>query len=415
MSAKRIIGWIARVAIALIWTLTAADLFPPFSGLVDCEVWLTNRFADPLLFVFASGMLLMTLLSSSLWAEMADIVTRISPLMAKFLAMQFSHAETEVPARRQPDPEHFTPKLVVSQIVETHPAETVDGTKQTASDPIILDPQPAAERNKLFEGIVETEVKPSGATASKPQSSLDLIMPNQVVQLAADFARWDKAHSLKTWQVAWLWNEWEPVSDNLKGKPCLPTCLRLEAHIEAGALPASRGAEEAVRYADIRRQDLVDYALALNERPKFLFVEERSWLTRKLREWRQREVPADEAENFASYSETKLVLYKILQIINTDAVALEIKTAMRKGGCEGIARRQVGSITYGFERIPRHLWRGLTIDWLGNVTGRSVVYTDLRVRFRPDYYQVPAATAPAASAIDGDLSEDLAAAARSHA
>jgi hypothetical protein len=414
MSVTTIVKWTLRTAVVAIWLTIAADIIPSSSGLIDGEVWLTNQFADPILFAFASGMLFMVLISSEMWTEVAKIARAATPRLTKFFAVQFVRETADAP----PPSEAFAPKLVVSKTDDVQPMpepqtmpdeEPLKTASPSAAAQYVLENPPAVERAKPFEGKRQPVAYPQTAVPAKPASSLDIIMPNQVVQLAANFAHWDKIHTLKTWQVAWLWNDWEPVSDNLKGKPCLADCLRLEAHIEAGALSAALGKDHSLREADIRRQDLVDYALELNLRPKFLFPEERSWLKRKLHEWRQRDVPAGEAENFATYSETKLVLYKILQIINTDAVALEIKTAMRKGGCEGIARRRSGGVVFGFERIPRWMWNGLTIDWLGNVTGHGIAYTDLRVRFKPGYYQA-AQIAPAADADTGYFEENQTAA-----
>jgi hypothetical protein len=111
---------------------------------------------------------------------------------------------------------------------------------------------------------------------------------------------------------------------------------------------------------------------------------------RKLREWRKLEVDPATLGEYKGYGETKLELYKVLQIINSDAVAAEVKDAMLKGGAVGIARRQYAGISYAYERIPRLAWRHLAIDWIGNVTGRNVAYTGLLVKFADGYYGKPA-------------------------
>ncbi len=409
MSTNSKIAWTAGIGTVFVWLAVAFGATPDFAALIDGEVWLTNHFADPILLAFVTGAFLAVVATAALVADWKAPIAFLKPL----LEMRFSEAEEKTEAatplpeatetvlppaapKPAPKPVRVEPPAPPAEIVVTfaHPDPA------PAPAPIEV-PAPAIAKNEPARMRTEPQAQAPAATAKppvepekkpdvRPPAIRDLAMPNPPVQLAAQWEKWDRKNAFKAWQVAWLWNGWEPVSENMKGKPSLATYQRFERDLEEGLVEDAKRGEKGWKTAEISRQALVDYALGLGERPLFLFAEDRSWMSRKLREWRKLEVDPATLSEYTGYGETKLELYKVLQIINSDAVAAEVKNAMLKGGAVGIARRQHAGISYGYERIPRAAWRHLAIDWIGNVTGRNVAYTGLLVKFKDGYYGKPA-------------------------
>lgn len=235
------------------------------------------------------------------------------------------------------------------------------------------------------------------------------LQPDMPPPAPANYAYWDNQTHFQTWQAAWLWHDWEPRTEDPAGPPCTARILRLEDHLEKNMIRQVVPHKDGWMYAELPRQSLIDYAVACSERPKFLFPEERSWVSSRLRSLQGRDVPLHALTGYMPYNEVKLALYKILRSINSEAVATEVRAAMRKGLCDGVARRISGTITYGYERIPRMMWRRLKIDWLGNVSGGGHRYSGLMVRFRDGYLDTPQAEPPSAveayGAIDSYLRE----------
>ena len=403
MNTNSKIAWTAGIGTVFVWLAVAFGATPDFAALIDGEVWLTNHLADPILFAFVTGAFLTVLAAAALTANWQAPIAFLKPL----LEMRFAEAEEKTEAAK-PSPEAaettlppVAPKPKPVRIeAPAPPAEIVVTFAHPAPAPIEV-PAPTIVKNELPHLRAEPQAKapdapakPQAATEPKtdirPPAIRDLAMPNPPVQLAAQWEKWDRMNTFKAWQVAWLWNGWEPMSESMKGKPSLATYQRFESDLEKGLIQDAKRGEKGWKTVVISRQALVDYALELGERPLFLFAEDRSWMHRKLRKWRKLEVDPATIGEYTGYGETKLELYKVLQIINSDAVAAEVKNAMLKGGAVGIARRQHAGISYAYERIPRLAWRHLAIDWIGNVTGRNVAYTGLLVKFADGYYGKPA-------------------------
>jgi hypothetical protein len=402
MSTSSKIAWTAGIGLTFVWLAVTFGATPDFAALIDGEVWLTNHLADPILFAFVTGAFLTALAAAALAANWQAPVAFLKPL----LEMRFSEAEEKEaegkPETTKPSPEALKtvpPPAASKPVVLETPApkaEIVVTFAHSAPAPIEVPVSPIAKnepprlRAEPQAKVPVAPAKPQAATEPKTDirqpAIRDLAMPNPPVQLAAQWEKWDRMNTFKAWQVAWLWNGWEPMSESMKGKPSLATYQRFESDLEKGLIQDAKRGEKGWKTVVISRQALVDYALELGERPLFLFAEDRSWMHRKLREWRKLEVDPATIGEYTGYGETKLELYKVLQIINSDAVAAEVKNAMLKGGAVGIARRQYAGISYAYERIPRLAWRHLAIDWIGNVTGRNVAYTGLLVKFADGYY-----------------------------
>lgn len=258
----------------------------------------------------------------------------------------------------------------------------------------------AAENDSTALPVVAYDIEPLPAPTLQP----DMPPPTP-----ANYPHWDNQTHFQTWQAAWLWHDWEPRTDDPVGPPCTARFLRLEDHLEKGMIRQAVPHSDGWMYAELPRQSLIDYAVACSEKPKFLFPEERSWISSRLRTLQGRDVPLHALSGYMPYNEVKLALYKILRSINSEAVATEVRAAMRRGLCEGVARRISGNITYGYERIPRMMWRRLRIDWLGNVSGGGHRYCGLMVRFRAGYLDTPQDEPPSAveayGAIDSYLRE----------
>lgn len=364
MSQIKKIEWAISIGALLLWTTIACGFIPGFAALVDGEVWLTNHATDPILLAFVSGLLLATLAAPSLWADVGSLLKR----GVTFFAAQKKHISIPRHVAHEP----AVPKLVAPKIAAPEPVLSAPVAAKFVA-PKIAAPKPAARKT----------VAPR---ISAPKSN---------TQMAAQFDVWDELPALKTWQVAWLWNGWEPSSEIVSGKPCYPRYRCMEEHLDAGMIANAVQKNGSWKDAELARQDLVDYAIALGERPQFLFPEERQWFSRELHKFQKRDVEPSSVEEYETYSDAKLELFKFLQIINSEAVAQEVVSAMRSGNCEGIARRQSGGVTFGFERIPQYAWRTLKIDWLGNVTGKKTAYCDLRVKFKEGYLNNPQEADPA--------------------
>lgn len=316
----------------------------------------------------------------------ADVAEeQAEPAAAVILPFVLAVSDTPVESA---DAEDETTDIVlpVSPEDDTEPVvladETADGTQDNVIDLVL--------RGHIAESVTES-LPP---VTSEPETV-------QVQELPlARFEYWDRQNSFKTWQVAWLWHDWEPNEKDPVGTPTAARYLWLEEHLDSGKITGVERLADGWKNADIPRQSLIDYVVACGHRPKFLFPEERSWLASRLRTWQSRDVSLAELSSYMTYSDVKLTLYKILRIINSDAVAAEVKSAMRRGLCEGVARRVSGHITYGYERIPRHAWRRLNIDWLGNVSGGGQSYCGLMVKFRDGYLENPSAPEQTSSAIE---------------
>lgn len=300
------------------------------------------------------------------------------------------------------------------------PTEDLPVAEQVAELESDLQAETIAEEADLTADAVETDLPAperdisaeDAATAANddpalPVTAFDVeplpeptLLPDMPPPTPARYDYWDAQPSFETWQAAWLWNAWEPREDDPVGSPSTARYLRLEEHLEKGMIRQVTEANGGWMHARLPRQNLIDYAVACGERPKFLFPEERSWLASRLRVLQSRDVPLQELEGYLPYNEVKLALYKILRIINSEAVAKEVKASMRRGICEGVARRISGDITYGYERIPRLTWRRLTIDWLGNVSGGGHRYSGLMVKFKDGYLDLPQTPTSAVAAYD---------------
>ncbi|MGB8601882.1 MAG: hypothetical protein WCD42_06770 [Rhizomicrobium sp.] len=294
---------------------------------------------------------------------------------------------------------------VVQQAVELESdllAETIGEEADLTADAVETD-LPAPERDISAEDAATA----ANDDPALPVTAFDVeplpeptLLPDMPPPTPARYDYWDAQPSFETWQAAWLWNAWEPREDDPVGSPSTARYLRLEEHLEKGMIRQVTEAPDGWMHARLPRQNLIDYAVACGERPKFLFPEERSWLASRLRVLQSRDVPLQELEGYLPYNEVKLALYKILRIINSEAVAKEVKASMRRGICEGVARRISGDITYGYERIPRLTWRRLTIDWLGNVSGGGHRYSGLMVKFKDGYLDLPQTPTSAVAAYD---------------
>ena len=94
-----------------------------------------------------------------------------------------------------------------------------------------------------------------------------------------DFSAWDNASSFRVQNAACLWALVDPHSPwrvTAAGSRVLAFLDDLTAAIEAGILPANGGVPGLRDFALVTRRDLITYALSKNQRPAFLFPDERT-------------------------------------------------------------------------------------------------------------------------------------------
>lgn len=201
---------------------------------------------------------------------------------------------------------------------------------------------------------------------------------------AANFTLWDKVRSFPIWQVSWLWNDLEPQSEETQGTSAYPTFRRLKEHLDQGLIEGLQRIQGSWLNATPPRQLLIDYALKINERPKFLFPKERSpYLIRKIAEWFRNEVAQEEIKEYRDFSTLEFNLATHLVEEGENEPHLKAWSTMKfwleSGEYEAIGRRRDNDMFYHYERIPQWKWEHMDKRF-GSIRWGREEYINVMVR-----------------------------------
>jgi hypothetical protein len=214
---------------------------------------------------------------------------------------------------------------------------------------------------------------------------------------------WRKVKNFPIWQVAWLWCDLEPYSEKTDLTPAYATFRKLKEDLAGGFLEdAKKDKTGSWMGTTFSRQQLIDYAIKIGERPRFLFYQlplaHKIALAFGIR-------PAD-PDNYRTISSRQLDYFACFQGQQPKAAAGtwqetiasiktpvpstpapnplelargEIRRALVAGELDGIARREIGGLFFYFERIPMWAWKRVEWDYVGfRWRGRSYEHLMLR-------------------------------------
>lgn len=206
-------------------------------------------------------------------------------------------------------------------------------------------------------------------------------------EFAANFKEWDRVTKFPVWQVAWLWKNMEPQNQNEKteGTAAYPAFRRLKEDLEKGLIKDAEKVNDSWLWATIPRQKLIDYALAVNERPKFLFPDERrSWITRKLFRLFRREIPNSDLPKYQTMSDLQYSIYRYLhQNGQTPSIETQItpiiKHWLESGEWEAIGRKKINELLFAYQPIPQWQWQDMDFDF-SSARWVDDIYCEVMVR-----------------------------------
>ena len=200
-------------------------------------------------------------------------------------------------------------------------------------------------------------------------------------EFPAHFPNWDKVQNIAVWQSAWLWNGLEPQEGKSEGTPAYATFQRLKEDLGQGKIRNAEKIESSWMWTRLNRQQLIDYALSINERPQFLFPCERKLaLMRFLTRLTRRTVPYHQ---FKSYRGLFELSYHLLPNGYSDEDMKILKEGilrdLRRGEIKVIGRRKENQLLWEYEKIPFYKWWGLKFTSFDRAEGKMGTYNDLRL------------------------------------
>ena len=202
-------------------------------------------------------------------------------------------------------------------------------------------------------------------------------------EFAANYAHWDKLGSFLVWQVAWLWAELEPFSPETMQTKAYVFFRKITENLDGGLIPGV--GQPATGWNDLllTRQQLVDYAIAIRERPAFLFSEHRTLRTR-LFHWVFGEIEAaqDEIASYKSIYDWQFIGYQMSPRRNSIEVNTDLLAALRNKKAASIARPLINGIKFPYIKAPLRYWKDAKTDWSFGIVNRRREYVDIRIRIQ---------------------------------
>jgi hypothetical protein len=196
-------------------------------------------------------------------------------------------------------------------------------------------------------------------------------------EFRANIERWRKVKQLTVGQVAWLWNELEPNAGSYDHTAANPTLHRLVQTLESGVLPDAKKNPDGWEATNLTRQELIDLAIVMGERPKFLFPKEFRRIERPA-------IPINEYRSITSEESRLAYAFTRQQGLPWDseidqAIKGEMTKWLRMGKWQAIGRETFDGLRSQFVRIPSASWHQLKRDRdAAEIGGR--LYEDIRVR-----------------------------------
>ena len=231
-------------------------------------------------------------------------------------------------------------------------------------------------------------------------------------EFRANLNHWDRVNSFTLAQLQWLWNDLEPQPPGqaTEGTQAFPTLRTFEENLSAGEIAGVSQVGEGWGQTVLSRQKLIDYALKFNQRPRFLFPDERhSSPLRCLKKLFSKEVPYSEAikYEYKDIMELEMHLYTYLrnqtsggdQKENVGGVLIvdlsrddeeklfqRVREAIRQaawtGEQEAIGRRKQNGLYFAYEAIPSWKWEFIDLQY-GTVSYFDEEYGSVKLRVKP--------------------------------
>jgi hypothetical protein len=109
--------------------------------------------------------------------------------------------------------------------------------------------------------------------------------------------------------------------------------------LQAGKIPeVARDATSGWSGTTIDRQKLVDYALKIGERPKFLFKDQRTWYWRLAQQLERHALPPEEVRQYYSSFDLYYGATRAGQSITSEQVRMELASLLKNGGAVAIGQ-----------------------------------------------------------------------------
>lgn len=198
---------------------------------------------------------------------------------------------------------------------------------------------------------------------------------------------WDRVQSFPVWQIAWLWNDLEPHGSDkgmAEGTPAYSAFRFLKEHLSQGLIDGVQKRDGSWAWANIERQQLIDYALLLDDFPKFLFpIARRFWPIRLLRRLSRNEIPYRNLVLYQDLSEFENEITERLSKSNNTVLTSDVWSTIKTWiGCqefEAVGRRKSRGLLYQYEIIPWWKWEYMQRNFHG-VQWADEIYFDVKVR-----------------------------------
>lgn len=208
-------------------------------------------------------------------------------------------------------------------------------------------------------------------------------------EFLARYKNWDPIREFTIWQVSWLWVDLEPQTSTepTEGTPAYPTFRWIKENLDSGKIPGAEKINDRWLWTNLSRQQLIDFALEVNARPKFLFPEERrSWPLPSIAKWIRNEVPHNEVSSYQSLYTFLVELQVNLENFgyrNQDLLSSNIYPVIRNwlknGQYQAIGRNKKNGYKYYYIHIPSWHWEDMEILWDRCVFGKHE-YVDVMVK-----------------------------------
>lgn len=200
-------------------------------------------------------------------------------------------------------------------------------------------------------------------------------------EFRAKFSEWDKISSFQVWQIAWLWIDLEPFDLETRQTAAYPAFRRLKEHLDAGMVPGANALPTGWRDVSLTRQQLVDYAYKIKERPKFLFREQRGWCSHIAHRLNaSNEIAAPERE-YQSIYDWYSIGHQMTPPLSADQVRAQLISSLRQGKAEAIGRPRRNGIDWSYVKMSRRMWKNIEFDWADSVKCHHLEFVSIRVKY----------------------------------
>ncbi len=203
-------------------------------------------------------------------------------------------------------------------------------------------------------------------------------------EFPAHLRQWRDVQNFPTWQLAWLWNDLEPQKGDTEGTTAYATFRLLKEHLDKGYIKGAARIDGSWLETPLSRQQLIDYALKIGARPKFLFFRRHSWIGNFYFKLAHQVVQPSEVNGYMELSNFTLSLYGYLkehgQENNFTAEKEKFfRNEFLNGNWIAIGRLKIDGYLYEHEIIPQWKWEFFESAWAGANLGGDE-FSDVRIK-----------------------------------